>query len=90
MIDDVVADERPGYNVSDDGAGGRAWCREHTRFSMDVSSYGDALMWKDRLDKGEAHLPKEITCVAIGALREAEHAMKVVFAFHVLSAGLVK
>ena len=33
MIDDVKADERPGYNVSDDGAGGRGWCREHTRLA---------------------------------------------------------
>ena len=80
QIDDVKCDERIRYNGSVDGAGGRGWCREHTKFGMGVTSYDDVLMWKECLDKGEAHLAKEITCVALGPLREADHSAKVIFA----------
>jgi hypothetical protein len=73
QIDDVKCDERPRYNGSVDGGGGRGFCREHTKFGMDVTSYDDVLMWKECCDKGEAHLAKEITCVALGPLRKPDH-----------------
>ena len=76
----MKCDERIRYNGSDIGGGICGWCRGHTKFDMNITSYEDVLMWEECLGKVEVHVAREITCVAFGALREAGHSVKVIFA----------